>query len=438
MYYLKFRERVYELQRRFMNHRLVFDNLRRDVDFVSEDNTETETPALQNSQGTLVSDKLKSRPEFSNTDFDLEKKRLLRKIQSLENDLRETELYHKRKLREISSSFFTTEELSEVSYVRMNENVKAIVNNLNLLKEKSTKLVKENESLELKTHEQSNYIETIHEKVSGLDLKIEILNQEKAQLSEENSKLRDINKKLEDQSVLNERKLEENRIDHNLKIRELEIKIDIYQNELWQREQIISTLKSHDNNIQLKLNNITKELQEKINIIEAMGKNQDTHITEISLLREKIISEEKSNHLLKEENQKIITLMEEQRTSLASFAKSLNRKNRELGDQIKILLEECESFELAHPLQDYFDFTTREIRRVELQLSKTPVVSIDRNQLEQSLQKLHDQNEVLNSVIKMRQIDLNQRKQKLTNLLIRLDAEQAPPPPPTLTFQRST
>lgn len=145
--------------------------------------------------------------------------------------------------------------------------------------------------------------------------------------------------------------------------------------------------------------------------------------------KEELAQIETAESLLEKQRHQV-EIIEQQERRLAAYASSLNRKKQDIAREVEYLLKEYRAAEVAHPLKDYLEFTESELSRTELQLRKTPTVSVDRSRLEKNLQELIQQREFLQSVIKNRNGDLDKRIERLVILLEKSRTELVPPPPP--------
>jgi len=176
--------------------------------------------------------------------------------------------------------------------------------------------------------------------------------------------------------------------------------------------------------------NLEKTVEEKENVIKQLSNENKVLSHQMKDLKESFEKEDErvSKELIIIENR--LSILSQQEFRLENYNKALNRKKNEMVLHFEFLLGEYNFFEKAHPLQDYLKMTESELNRLEVQLRKTPTISIDRSRLEQAFKELVEQRNQINEIIDNRKKDLSKKINELRHVLEKSKAEFLPPPPP--------
>lgn len=122
-----------------------------------------------------------------------------------------------------------------------------------------------------------------------------------------------------------------------------------------------------------------------------------------------------------------ITAREKQ---LTQYAEMINKTKQDLKEQITRIDYELQMAKNVNPINDYLKITEREIRRIDLQLKKTPAISKERIRLEECLDELFEQRDFLMNSSKKTTTNIDQRRHKLQKLLSIDSLQPSPPLPP--------
>ncbi len=191
---------------------------------------------------------------------------------------------------------------------------------------------------------------------------------------------------------------------------------------------------------------------------EGLQEIEQFHSDTTERMRASLVSEETEKkslqaqlEKLKEKNQELKTICEENDKQIKSLQRDVGNRGQQLKDYsttltrerqeviglAKRLQSEIQSAATLHPLKDYLNFTEQEISKLEVQLSSTPTVSIDRRRLEICLSQMREQKRTLSAMIESSTTDLNRRSAWLHKVISK-DAylgSQAPPPPPIASYK---
>lgn len=415
-----------------------------DLNFASVPFSAQRPPDFQESPSTSDCG-LNSVNTLQEDEFAIERKKLQRKILTLENDVAEMSAL----LKKASSEELMKYSLNKGFHPSQNagivwKTIAPIINEREKLLKDQLKLNTEIDNLKV---DLSNSLS----ENKRLQLRIEtykLLTNEKDKLQSMYDELKKENLSSDELCRQYLQELGASKAEHNLKIRDLEIQNQKLKTLIQDEKSLVERVK---NDFQLQLNDkdkfaagLTKELENikhqlldksqelevQLDTCKSVEVRELLKLDEIQKLKNEIASALKQVNQLKEEKKTIELSCEQDRDRLAAFAVTLNRKKYEISTQLQFLLNEYESAEITHPLKDYLDFTSHEINRLEKQIRRTPTVSIDRVQLESSLQTLSEQQEFLESVINKRKIDLEIRIKKIKEVLEKFVLDLVPPPPP--------
>lgn len=148
------------------------------------------------------------------------------------------------------------------------------------------------------------------------------------------------------------------------------------------------------------------------------------------LLRQQLAAEQSELVVGQRELRTQKQAIENKEKQLRFFVDSLNANKTETREQLNVLFNELQLFKTMNPMADYLKVTLREIKRVELQLAKTPTISPDRARLEECLVDLVEQREFLRTNLERFQTDFEQKLKKLTTMMGGDALTLVPPPPP--------
>ncbi len=332
------------------------------------------------------------------SEYEIERKRFQKKIVTLENDIKVLNLV----LKEYSSKNADSKKEKDLNLSNENSELKRQIEFF------------KNENQKIK----SEFLEKqkLHNYQQGLEVQLEELRKENSRLNVENhaQRLQIEYKSLEIKQKISNLEIENFDL-NNLYLREQE---KVMQLEKRMDLVLLEKEKSKEELNLLKNNLLLKEH-------EVLEKNK-----EIELLRNDVLKYMSQIDKVLLEKRDLYNTCKDYRERLCVYAKFLNRKKFEITTEFEFLLKEYQTAEISHPVQDYLDFTNLEILRLEKQLRATPTVSIDRVQLEQSLNKLTEQRELLETVINKRKADLEIRIAKLKDTIGRTLFDLVPPPPP--------
>lgn len=301
----------------------------------------------------------------------------------------------------------------------------------------SSKVTEERE----KSESYKNQAHHLEEKLNHSNIKFEELFSYNQELQSENAKIKIlINHFKLDFDLRQEELKEENKVLEEKINRYEQNKVSLEQQYSQQIELLQVKLQEKDSLVK-SLEQRSVELQEqKLSLEENIVQKDEKLVSLVSENIEKLTQfytgkenfENEKSRLAKEsivvENR--LSLLNQQESRLEAYNKSLNKKQLELMAQFRFLLNEYRSLEKAHPLQDYLNITESELNRMEVQLRKTPTISVDRSRLEQSFQDLMEQRNLVRDVIDHRKMELSKKMKQLSLILEKAKVDFLPPPPP--------
>ena len=122
--------------------------------------------------------------------------------------------------------------------------------------------------------------------------------------------------------------------------------------------------------------------------------------------------------------------LRQREAQLRQYANNISREKAEVIRCATQLAEEIHSARTLNPLKDYLSLTEFELSRIELQLKKTPTVSLDRPRLEACLSQMHEQREFLKSAIAKSKRQLDEQAASLLKIARGQKVGAIPPLPP--------
>lgn len=120
---------------------------------------------------------------------------------------------------------------------------------------------------------------------------------------------------------------------------------------------------------------------------------------------------------------------------LRGYAKSMNQAKTEFKKVAHKLASEARLLAMTHPLRDYLKATEHELRKMEVQLKKTPTISPERAKIENCVGDLVDQREFLKTILQNAQTQLQKQADEIDKLATAETLSAFPPPPPISSVQ---
>jgi hypothetical protein len=128
------------------------------------------------------------------------------------------------------------------------------------------------------------------------------------------------------------------------------------------------------------------------------------------------------------------TVLKTREKQLNYYSRSINSEKSSLRDEIMLLVDELKTASTLNPLRNYLTITEREISKVEIDLSKIPLVASDRPRMEDILTQLIRQRDAIRDMI---QESEGQYHKKIRKLLSVAHSEALSPIPPLPPEDRS-
>lgn len=232
--------------------------------------------------------------------------------------------------------------------------------------------------------------------------------------------------------------------------------IQSLKEELWTSQIELKNLKqTHEEQIRSALRELNEKLEDK-------NKSLSESLRETGELKEKLKVSEQSEALLRKtveemsyrheiekeslcktiselserdqtERQKLTELglqLRHREVQLRHYASSVAKEKNEIVQCARQLADEVRSARTLSPLKDYLSLTEFEMSKTELQLKKTPTISLERARLESVLTQLHEQREFLKKSISKSRTQLDEQAANLLKIARSLKAGTIPPLPP--------
>ncbi len=218
--------------------------------------------------------------------------------------------------------------------------------------------------------------------------------------------------------------------DRQREVGDLKQKLAFFKSQAEEKDKVIQVIDIRTDDLSVQLAGVQQLILVKEQELQILKKQTQEKEGKLRIEAERIAltQSELTDESVALENR--MSLIKQQENRLSAYSKALNRKNVEAIHHLEFLLNEYKSAEVAHPLQDYYDYIEQELVRTELELRRTPTISVDRNKLEKALSALTEQRTFIKDVIDKRREDLLRRNQKLQLMLEKTKRDLLPPPPP--------
>ncbi len=172
----------------------------------------------------------------------------------------------------------------------------------------------------------------------------------------------------------------------------------------------------------------SNDAQQKVAVLEV---KVDTLISEISELQTQLNDAGKTTSDLECRNQLTLQKFQDRERELKGYYSFVSSEKESYKRAVVKLVREIEYAKTIHPLNDYLNFTDREIFKIECELKKTPVISPNRAHFEKVIEQLMGQRKFISDLILKSEASLNESKGKAEALLKGILASPLPPPEET-------
>jgi chromosome segregation ATPase len=133
------------------------------------------------------------------------------------------------------------------------------------------------------------------------------------------------------------------------------------------------------------------------------------------------------------ELERLNAALQQREYQLRQYAASVSDEKSEVLRRAKHLADEIRAASTLAPLKDYLALTEFELSKVEMQLRKTPVISIERPRLEASFNQMIEQRDFLKGAIANSQAQLDRQAAQLMKIAKPEKLSPIPPMPPRKT-----
>lgn len=130
------------------------------------------------------------------------------------------------------------------------------------------------------------------------------------------------------------------------------------------------------------------------------------------------------------ESQRKIEELRSREAQVSNYSRLVDEQKFKLRRFADDLAEEVTGLQMLNPLSDYLELTNREISEVEVQLSKTPGLAVERKPLEEHFEKLVQQRDHLKSSLRESRQALQKKSKVIKDLCRRAVLIPLPPLPP--------
>ena len=225
-------------------------------------------------------------------------------------------------------------------------------------------------------------------------------------------------------------------------VEELNKKHDSELSELTARHgDIVHKLQTERDRIQKELESSTRDRSEESTRKEVEWENEkkalQATINQLQkqnseLSRERTFEDEYENRLRLqyEEAQKKLSELRGRETQISNYSRLVDEQKFKLRKFADDLAGEVTGLQVLNPLKDYLEITNKEIREVELALSKTPALAAERKPMEQHFEKLVTQRDHLQKSLTESRQALQKKAKAVKDICRRAVLIPLPPLPP--------
>lgn len=183
-----------------------------------------------------------------------------------------------------------------------------------------------------------------------------------------------------------------------------------------EKQRHLTELTNENESLKQKLDAVTRSLQES----EAEREDLQSSVKSLS-------HREDSK---REQLESLASQLKNRESQLRHYAANIAKEKNDIIQCARQLADEIHSARTLNPLQDYLALTEFELSKTELQLKKTPTISLERTRLESVLTQLHEQREFLKKTIMKSKIQLDDQAANLLRITRAQKAGTIPPLPP--------
>lgn len=175
------------------------------------------------------------------------------------------------------------------------------------------------------------------------------------------------------------------------------------------------------------LTNENESLKQKLNAATRSLQESEAERESLSSSFKALSNREDSK---REQLESLASQLKNRESQLRHYAANIAKEKNDIIQCARQLADEIHSARTLNPLKDYLSLTEFELSKAELQLKKTPTISLERTRLESVLTQLHEQREFLKKTIMKSKIQLDEQAANLLRITRSQKAGTIPPLPP--------